>query len=630
MKIRATKALTFDDVLLIPRRSAIKSRNDVSTVTRLTTQLKINIPLLSANMDTVTEAPMAIAMAKNGGIGMLHRFMTVEQQVKQVQKVKRARGFIVEKPYSILVTASVAEANETMRRHQVGGLMVMDEDGNDLRSPSGAPPFLDRVSLTPNEAYFTHVDAVVAKAGQLGLVMGLLPTWGSYWKQVGRQAPPLLGVDTARAFGRYLGRRYAAGELKAVRVIYNRFQSISEHVPTEAQVLPPDPKRLRGGVSRPGRRFPQAQHEGLQPAGHHERRGRVDEEHLEQLDRRHLVEGEGRGALEDSQRPPQAVAGDPLIAKWGIDLPEAGQQPILILCHMDTVYELGTLARFPVYAEAGVLHGPGVFDMKGGIVALIFALRRLREISGGALPLRRPLWALFTSDEETGSQTSRPLIESLARQAGAVFCLEPALPGGELKTSRKGTGKIATTARGKAAHAGMDHVRGRNAIEELAHHILSVQKLTDYERGTTTNVGIVRAGTRTNIVPDEAVAEVDFRVSQPGEVARLQAWAAGLQPVIEGCTVQAEVSANRPPMPRDAAMALAFQKAQAIGRKLGLELGEGATGGGSDANFVAPLGVPVLDGLGVRGDGSHSEREHTIIDSLPERAALLAALLMEW
>ena len=129
MKIRSTKALTFDDVLLIPRRSAIKSRNDVSTVTRLTTELKINIPLVSANMDTVTEAPMAIAMAKNGGIGILHRFMTIEQQVRQFQKVKRARGFIVEKPYTILISASVAEANGLMRRHQVGGLMVMDENG---------------------------------------------------------------------------------------------------------------------------------------------------------------------------------------------------------------------------------------------------------------------------------------------------------------------------------------------------------------------------------------------------------------------------------------------------------------------------------------------------------------------
>ena len=345
-------------------------------------------------------------------------------------------------------------------------------------------------------------------------------------------------------------------------------------------------------------------------------------------------------ALADELRPlgaeltiyPQAAVGDNLLAQFNPhpELLAADQKPLLVLCHMDTVHELGTLERFPVRVEGDVLRGPGVFDMKGGIVVLLFALRRLREISGGSLPLRRPLWTLFTSDEETGSQTSRPLIESLARQAAGVFCLEPALSGGELKTSRKGTGEIVLTTHGRAAHAGSDHAQGRNAIEELAHHILSVQKLTDYTRGTTTNVGIVQAGSRTNVVPDEARAFVDFRISDSAEVARLQAWAAGLQPVIEGCTVQAEVSTNRPPMPRDATMVLAFQKAQAIGRKLGLELGEGAAGGASDANFVAPLGVPVLDGLGVRGDGAHSEREHTLIASLPERAALLAALLMEW
>jgi glutamate carboxypeptidase len=329
---------------------------------------------------------------------------------------------------------------------------------------------------------------------------------------------------------------------------------------------------------------------------------------------------------------PQAAAGDALLAKFNPlpDLQSGDQRPLLTLAHLDTVHELGTLGRFPVRVEGESLHGPGVFDMKGGIVALIFALRRLREISGGALPLRRPLWALFTSDEETGSETSRPLIESLARQAAGVFTLEPAMSGGELKTSRKGTGEIVITARGRAAHAGSDHAKGRNAIQELAHHILAVQKLTDYGRGTTVNVGVVHAGTRTNIVPDEARAEADFRVSDAAEVARLQAWAAKLRPVIEGCTVEAQVSTNRPPMPRDAVMALSFQKARAIGRKLGLELGEGGTGGASDANFVAPLGVPVLDGLGVRGDGAHSEREHTIIASLPERAALLAALLMEW
>ena len=268
--------------------------------------------------------------------------------------------------------------------------------------------------------------------------------------------------------------------------------------------------------------------------------------------------------------------------------------------------------------------------MKGGIAVFLSAMRRLREVGGGMPALPRPVLALFTSDEETGSESSRSLIEARAQGAAAAFVMEPAMNGGALKTSRKGTGEIIITAHGKAAHAGSDHARGRNAIEELAHHILSVQKLTDYSRGTTTNVGIVQSGSRTNVVPDEAVAWVDFRISSPAEVERLRGWAAGLQPVIPGCTVQATVTTNRPPMPRDATMVLAFQKAQAVARQLGLELPEASSGGGSDANFVAPLGTPILDGLGVRGDGAHSEGEFMYIASLPERAALLAALLTQW
>jgi glutamate carboxypeptidase len=345
------------------------------------------------------------------------------------------------------------------------------------------------------------------------------------------------------------------------------------------------------------------------------------------LDRFGAVLADELGALEaEITVLPQAVAGDHLIAKWGIAQPEAARPPILILCHMDTVFDMGTLARFPVYTEAGILHGPGVFDMKGGIVLALFAVRLLRQAGS----LARPLTILFTSDEETGSATSRPLIEALARQSAAVFCLEPALPDGSLKTARKGTGEIEIVARGRAAHAGTDHAQGRNAIAELAAHILSVQALTDYARGTTTNVGVVSGGSRPNVVPAEARAQVDFRVSEVGEVGRLQAWVDGLQPVLEGCSVEARLALNRPPMPRDAVMAAAFARAQAIARPLGLELSEASTGGGSDANFVAPLGLPVLDGLGVRGSGAHSEREHVLVASLPERAALLARLLQDW
>ena len=319
---------------------------------------------------------------------------------------------------------------------------------------------------------------------------------------------------------------------------------------------------------------------------------------------------------------PQAVAGDHLLARWG-----EGSGGLLVLCHMDTVWDLGTLERMPLVVRDGKLYGPGVCDMKGGI-ALFLAVLQTLKASGRPFP--HPLAALFTSDEETGSSTSRPLIESLGRAAALTLVLEPGLPNGAIKTSRKGTGDISIAAHGRAAHAGVDHEKGRNAIEELAHHLLSAQRLTDYARGTTVNVGVVHGGTRPNVVPEEARAEVDFRVLDAAEVARLQDWAASLHPVLEGTTVSAEVTLNRPPMPRDATMAAAFLKAQSIASQIGLSLKEGSTGGGSDANFVAPLGVPVLDGLGVVGNSAHSEREHLVIDSLPERAALLAALFTEW
>lgn len=322
---------------------------------------------------------------------------------------------------------------------------------------------------------------------------------------------------------------------------------------------------------------------------------------------------------------PESQAGDHLVCRWnGAD---STNSSILVLCHMDTVFELGTLAANPFREEGGTLRGPGVLDMKGGIALFLAVARLLR--GQGRWPAR-PLTALFTSDEETGSLTSRALIEAEARRAAIVFCLEPGMADGALKTARKGTGDIELRARGVAAHAGAAHEQGRNAIEELAHHILSAQKLTDYAKGTTVNVGVVRGGTRSNVVPDEASAEVDFRIAEPGEAARLQAWAGSLKPVISGASVEAVVSLNRPPMPRDETMARTFTRAQAIAAGLGLALSEGSTGGASDANFVAPLGVPVLDGLGLVGEWAHSEREFVRVESIPQRAALLAALLMEW
>ncbi len=329
-------------------------------------------------------------------------------------------------------------------------------------------------------------------------------------------------------------------------------------------------------------------------------------------------------ALEDGaiEIMPQDRVGDQIVCRWG-----SGPGGILCLCHMDTVFDLGTLACRPFQSVEGRLQGPGVQDMKSGIAMLLSVLRLLKLHNKWP---KRPLTVLFTSDEETGSLASRALVEAEARHAGLVLCLEPALANGALKTSRKGTGDIELRVKGVAAHAGVDHASGRNAIEELAYHILEAQKLTDASRGTTVNVGVVSGGTRPNVVPDEARALIDLRILEAGEYKRLERWTNGLSPRIAGTSLSASITLNRPPMPRDDLMIRTFQKAQELGRQIGLELHEGSTGGGSDANFVSPLGVPVLDGLGAVGDGAHSEREYILTNSLAERSALLAALLIGW
>lgn len=319
---------------------------------------------------------------------------------------------------------------------------------------------------------------------------------------------------------------------------------------------------------------------------------------------------------------PQAESGDHFAARWG-----QGPGGLLLLCHMDTVYDLGTLAAMPFYESGGKLFGPGVLDMKASIAMILEIIRLWRE--GGVWP-QGPVTALFTSDEETGSLTSSDLIVAQARTCRAAFCLEPALASGKIKTARKGTGDIEIRVQGVAAHAGVDHEKGRNAIEELAHHVLAAQKLTDYHLGTTVNVGVISGGTRGNVVPEEAHALIDFRVTTMREVDRLKSWLENLPTVVEGTRLQTSFALNRPPMPRDAIMAAAYEKARAIAGQMGFDLTEGSTGGGSDANFVAPLGLPVLDGLGPVGDGAHSEREFVWVDSIAERSAQLSAILLNW
>jgi glutamate carboxypeptidase len=317
---------------------------------------------------------------------------------------------------------------------------------------------------------------------------------------------------------------------------------------------------------------------------------------------------------------PQTKTGNHLRARWG-----DGAGGALLLCHMDTVWEPGTLARQPIHREDDLLYGPGTFDMKGGIVNALWALRALLDLD--LLPARR-VTLLITSDEEIGSRSSRSVIESEALSHDVVFVLEPAQPPrASLKTSRKGVGLYRVTVRGRSAHAGADHAKGINAIEEMAHHVLDIQQFTDYTAGTTVNVGLVRGGTRSNVVPARATARVDVRILDDAEAARLDARMQGLTPRLPGASVRVSGGITRPPMVRSAAIACLYAQAEALGRELGLHITEAAAGGASDGNFTAALGVPTLDGLGVVGDGGHADDEHVVLSSMPERAALLAALI---
>ncbi len=318
----------------------------------------------------------------------------------------------------------------------------------------------------------------------------------------------------------------------------------------------------------------------------------------------------------------QSEVGDHILARWG-----NGTDGILLLGHMDTVYELGTLARQPCIEQEGHLLGPGVLDMKSGIVIILTALRAINERS---LWNDRPITVLITSDEETGSWHSRAIIEQLAKEARLVLVLEPGMPDGAIKTWHKGVGNFEIAVRGKAAHAGADHQKGLNAIEELAYQVVALQKLTDYERGTTVNVGYIQGGSRSNVVPEEAHALVDVRFLTPEEATRIDHTIKSLQTVLSGVVLDVKGGINRPPMVRDAQMLATYEKARALAKKLGFELGENGTGGASDANFIAPLGIPVLDGMGGIGRGLHSDWEYIDIASLPARCALAAAILTAW
>ena len=300
-------------------------------------------------------------------------------------------------------------------------------------------------------------------------------------------------------------------------------------------------------------------------------------------------------------------------------------KPVLLLGHYDTVYPLGTLASMPCREVDGKLTGPGVLDMKSGIALMLHAMAALKEWNGGP---PRPVTVLLVSDEEVGSDSSRAVTESLARKSAAVLVLEPSYgPDGRVKTARKGVGEYQVKVTGSAAHAGLDFTKGVNAIVELARQIERITGFTDLKKGLTVNVGIIGGGSRTNVVPAEAVAQVDVRIACMKDAAGIDKKMRGLRPFHRRCKVEVSGGVNRPPMERNAGVAGLYQKAVAIARNLGWKLAEAAVGGGSDGNFTAGLGIPTLDGLGAVGDGAHAVHEHIVISELPRRAALLAALI---
>jgi glutamate carboxypeptidase len=314
--------------------------------------------------------------------------------------------------------------------------------------------------------------------------------------------------------------------------------------------------------------------------------------------------------------------GNHFSARWG-----NGQNGILLLHHMDTVFPLGTLEKMPFYQKEDKTYGPGVLDMKGGIVVTLSAIRRLQAEK--QMPTC-PVTALFTSDEEIGSDSSRALIESLARESSLVLVLESGLVDGALKVWRKGVGEFQVKVQGRASHAGGAHEDGRNAIQEMAHQVLAIQSMTDYSKGTTLNVGMIKGGTASNVVPAECEAVVDYRVLVPEEADRVNEAMKSLRPVTPGTSMSVTGGLNRPPMPNDDMMKKTFAKASRIAANIGMTLKSGGSGGGSDANFVAPLGIPVLDGLGTFGEGYHSEREYIFTESLNSRSELAAALISAW
>jgi glutamate carboxypeptidase len=315
--------------------------------------------------------------------------------------------------------------------------------------------------------------------------------------------------------------------------------------------------------------------------------------------------------------------GEHLLVRAFADAPENSDN-ILIIGHTDTVHPRGSLKERPWREEDGRIYGPGIFDMKANCALVLEAIRAGAELD---LTPRHPVVLLLTCDEEAGSMTGRVLIEEEARRAHSVLVLEPPATGGRVKTARKGTGIFTIAAHGIAAHAGLEPEKGASAILEMARQIERLHAMNDPSRGITVNVGVILGGTRSNVVPAEARAEIDVRFSTTDDAQRLETMILGAQPFDERVKLTVSGSINRPPLERTEKVAALFELARKVAALLDFELGEASVGGASDGNFVAALGVPVLDGLGIDGDGAHATHEHIVVDDIARRGALLTGII---
>lgn len=321
----------------------------------------------------------------------------------------------------------------------------------------------------------------------------------------------------------------------------------------------------------------------------------------------------------------QTEVGDFKLAKWNEDAPG---KPIMFLIHIDTVWPLGTLAERPVTIDAdGRLFGPGAVDMKGGITIVLESIRALKDLN--MMP-NRPIWVLMTSDEEIGSIHSIPVLEQIGKECGLVLVMEPGTKEGAIKTWRKGLATYRVHVEGRPAHAGNAPEQGINAIVELAQQIVRINGLNDLKNGTSVSVTMTEGGSAGNVIPAKANAYVDTRFLAVREMNRVKDALNDLHPFIPGAKVTLEEIHSRPPMEHNDLMKKVVAQCKAIGEKYGVTVREDGSGGGSDGNITAAMGIPTLDGLGPQGDGLHALHEHVVINSLPTRAALMAGMLLDW